>query len=191
MNRLVSTLKTQLVGRHKLSVAINGPTLATIAVKLDPVSLGDRPLIVAAAFERYRIVKISIKFRSSTPSTVSGHLYMGVHDDSASTAVQPSTGDQVLNLRTSSSFNVWKDNTITYVPIDKERWYYVNPESTSGDSRLVTQATLYIASAPSGFAFPVADTPPTTVYALNYVASLGEVDVEYHYVFDGASIIAD
>jgi hypothetical protein len=192
MTRIVSTLKTQLVGRHRLSLNLIGPTLATLSAKLDPNSIGDRPLIVAAAFERYKIVQMSFHFRSSTPSTVSGHLYMGVHDDAAATAAQPTTGDQLLNLRTSTSFNVWKDATITYVPVDKERWYYTNPEATASDSRFVTQATFYIASdTANNFAFPVGNQPPTTLFQLGYDAGLGEVDVEYHYVFDGASIIAD
>lgn len=188
MTRLVSTLKTQLVGRQQLHVIVtSGSGNVTFAsLPLDPVSVGDRPTSLAGAFERYRILRMAIHYRAFAPSTFTGTFLFGVHDDTASSG--PTAPDQVLNLRNSREVSVWKDASISYVPIDKNKWYYCNAES-GGDPRFVTQAVLYygtstIVSIPGN----AAGTYSTAVAA---GVNIGEFTLEYHYVFDGATIVGD
>jgi len=190
MTNLVSTLRTQLVGRHTLvsELTTNGSgVIALAAQKLDPISVGDRPAVVSAAFERYRILRIDLHWRSALASTISGALTLGVHDDAVATNA-PSTPDGILNFRTSRTNDVWKDFTLSYSPVDASKWYYINPD-TVGDPRFVTQAVLYYMSD----TLRVFGLDSTGAFAQapfeSFVA--GNIVIEYHYLFDGATNVAD
>jgi len=185
---LVSTLKTQLVGRQIITTVSTaaGGTIALITLPLDPLSLSDRSALVAKAFERYKIVQMSFKWRSLCPSTFAGRLVMGVHDDATASAA-PASNDSVLNLRNSKESDIWKDFVVTYAPVDTSKWYYVNTDA--GDPRFITQGTLYIVNTVAitlpGNAAGVVSAPSVNNFPV------GDVTVEYHYVFDGATLVAD
>jgi len=188
----VSTLKTQLVGRQTLLVVATGAggIVTLVTSPLDPVSVGDRPGSVSAAFERFRIAKIVAHYKSFLSSTANGSLTMGIHDDAvASTA--PSTSDHVLNFRTSVEFDVWKDSSMTYVPVDTSKWYYVNADSVN-DPRFTQPAVLYLIGTNTlPITLPVSTTGTTVTFPVFASANIGQVVIEYHYVFDGASLVRD
>jgi len=173
---------THLKGRQILLIASSNASgvVTIINQKLDPLTVGDRPAVLAGIFERYKIVKMVLRWRSSVPTTVGGHIYAGVHDDANSTSTTVTTADQVLNLRTSNSSDAFKDFTLNYVPVDQDKWYYVQAESSNSDPRFITQSTLYLVSSPLVAVGGTWDSLP-----------VGEIDVTYHYVFDGATIVAD
>jgi len=189
LTALVSTLKTQLVGRQIISTVSTGAggAIALVTLPLDPVALSDRSGLVAKAFERYKIVQMSFKWRSLCPSTFAGRVVMGVHDDATASAA-PASNDSVLNLRNSREADVWKDFSVDYVPIDREKWYYVNTDPIN-DPRFLTQGTLYIVNTVAvtlpGNAAGVISAPSVNNFPV------GDVTVEYHYLFDGATLVAD
>jgi len=188
LTNLVSTLKTQLVGRQELSsIAIAGNIITLTALKLDPLSVGDRPAIVATAFERYKIVQMVFHWRTALPSIVLGQLDLGIHDDAVAT-ISPTTSDDVLNLRVSREESVWKDFSLTWSPVDREKWYYVNPDAV-GDPRFVTQAVAYIIGA--GIFFPSAGAAGAYQQGSMSGSTAGSITIEYHYLFDGATKKAD
>lgn len=191
LTRQVSTVKTQLVGRQQIATVFTNSSgnIVLVSKNLDPVSIGDRAAVLAGAFERYRILSVNVFFRTTVPSTVCGTFAMGIHDD-AGTGVVPSSPDQIMNYRSSRLNPVWKDGTISYVPIDKMRWYYTNSDSV-GDPRFVTQAVFYLmsdASDPINLPANIAGTLMIANYASQQV---GVLVAEYHYVFDGPTRIAD
>lgn len=191
MKQLVSTVKTQLVGRQIIQsiTSINTGGVPLITIPLGPLSLGDRPAILASAFERYRIARMKVRFRSSCPTTVSGRFTMGIHDDASNGTSTVATMDQILNLRNSVTFTCYKDAVIDYVPVDANRWYYVNSESTSSDQRFTQQATFYMGT-PVNLTLPINNAGTFSSTAYN-TSPVGEVDIEYHYIFDGATVVAD
>jgi hypothetical protein len=121
-------------------------------------------------------------FRSNCPSTFAGQITMGVHDD-ATASVAPGNIDQVLNLRVSRQEDAWKDFSLDYVPVDQNRWYYINADAV-GDSRFIFQGTLYVIS--SAITLPANAAGTVTNPTVN-IFNVGSITVEYHYVFDGAT----
>jgi hypothetical protein len=181
---------SHLRGRQALVVCLTNSSGAVgfSTIKLDPLSLSDRPAAVAAAFQRYRIVRMVLRFRSSLPSNVAGHVYTGVIDDASDTTAI-TTGDQVLNLRTSQSSDVWKDHTLIFTPVDPSKWYYINAESSTSDQRFITQATFAIGSSQITIYGQTTGSPE--IVPLPVSVPVAEVDVDYHYVFDGATIVTN
>jgi hypothetical protein len=97
---------------------------------------------------------------------------MGVSDDTDSTSTSISTRDQILNLRRSVETAVYRNCNLTWSPIDKEKWYYINAESTNSDLRMTVPATL--------------------VYNINATITFapGFIDVQYVIEFEGATVVA-
>jgi len=190
LTKLCSTLKTQLVGRQEVAtISTNGTGgYALQAILLDPVSMALRPSLVSAAFERYKILQMDVHFISVLPSTISGLFTFGVHDDAVA-AISPTSAATVLNLRVSTENDAWKNATVSYVPIDKDKWYYVNADSV-GDPRFVNQATLYIAPPDTTYSMP-GNTSGTYTSPAASNTPIGRIVVEYHYVFDGATLVRD
>jgi hypothetical protein len=190
MTRLVSTIKTQLVGRQNLLLLTTGSNgvLSGVASPLDPVSVGDRPANVAASFERFRICRMVFHFRSNLPSTSAGILAMGVHDDATNSVTTIGVND-ILNFRNSVEFDCWKDQSIEYIPMDRSKWYYCNAD-TVNDLRFVQPAVFYIASG-NALVLPTSTTGTSVTFPVFNTYEVGQVTIEYHYSFDGSSIQLD
>lgn len=187
----MSTLKTQLVGRQILTGVTTGMTggINFTHLTLDPVSIGDRPAVLANIFERFKIAGMTITYKAACPSTFSGNVVIGIHDDD-NAATAPTTGDQILNLRVSKQGDVWKDFSLSYRPVDPQKWYYCNANGTTSDSRFISPCTLFIGSTPVLVTLPgnsagTVTSPPVPSFVV------GELTIEYHYVFDGATLVAD
>jgi len=105
---------------------------------------------------------------------------MGVSDD-ADIVATPSTGPQILALRTSTEGTVWKDMSITYRPIDPEKWYYIRAEGSGGDVRLTQTGAFLLLS--DGLALAVNGV------AVAAVTPIGEIEAEYLYEFSGATLL--
>jgi hypothetical protein len=100
---------------------------------------------------------------------------MGVIDDTGVTATAISTADQVINLRRGLHTPYWRDSTFTWSPVDRSKWYYVNPENANGDARWTVPGELCYISDISG-----------DQVSLN----IGVLDVQYELEFSGATIVA-
>jgi len=184
---LATFTPSTLYGRQSLlSVSTNGSGIIALASEnLNPLTLGDRPAAVAAAFLRYKFKWVKFYWKSRLSSAYSGKLFMGVADDIINTT-NPSTGDQVLNLRTSQETAVWKNSVMTWIPPDRMNWYYVNADSVA-EPRLVDQGAFFLIGDATAIQFASAVT--TTLSQASLVSGLvGEVDIEYCIVFDSASI---
>jgi hypothetical protein len=169
-------------------IPTTGAGLVTInSLPLDPVSVGDRPTILAGAFVRYRISRMSVHYRAFAPTTATGLFVFGIADD-VNIAGTVTTTDKILNLRVSREVAVYKDATLNYVPVDSNRWYYCNADSV-GDPRFVTQAQLYYGVSTT---ISILANLAGTISAATFSGqNIGELTLEYHYVFDGATISAD
>lgn len=190
LGRQVKTIKTQLVGRMTLfSVSTNSSGLVVEAQTFfNPVTIGDRPGSVAAAFNRYRVIALRFIWRSRCPSDVGGKMYLGVSDD---VVLSPTTANQILNFRTSAEVDIWKDSSIVYTPVDP-RWAYLRPESSNSDVRFTNFGTFCLIG--DGTALSILSAPATAGNAvISPLASalVGTVDLEYHFVYDGATDDAD
>jgi len=185
----VQSIKTPLVGRatlYNVSTSATG-TLVGQSTGLSPINVSDRPAVVAGAFIRYRISWIRFSWKSRLPSTVAGKFYMGVSDDDVALAT---TADQVLNYRCSRECDVWKDCSLMYTPVDKKRWAYCRVEG-SADARLIQFASFTLVG--DGNPLGVFEAPATGSAVLAPLAAqvVGTVDIEYSYVFDGATNVPD
>jgi hypothetical protein len=183
--------KTILTGRQRIgnvNVSTAGVVQSIIALTLP--GWGDRPAAVGAAFLRFRYRRLKFTFRSAagssgtvfpTVDTVApgiGNLVMGVADDDTLSA---STADDVLNLRTSREFQVFRDCSITWRPVDRSKWYYINADPTTSDARLTTPGTfLLVSDIPLQLA-ATAGSPTTW--------NCGTLDLEYDIEFDGATLV--
>jgi len=184
---LVKTVKTPLVGRMQY-ITVSSTTAGLIAETqnfLSPVSLGDRPNAVSAAFERYRINWIRFSWKSRMPSSVTGKFYMGVSDDTS--VVNPTTSDQILNFRTSRECDVWKDCSMMWRPVDRKRWAYIRAEASNSDQRLLQFGVFTLIG--DGQIIGTLSVLATGNAVLSPLVSsvIGTVDIEYSLVFDGAT----
>jgi len=118
---------------------------------------------------------------------MNGLLTMGVHDDAVAVNA-PSTSDGILNFRTSRMDDIWKDFSITYSPVDRNRWYYINADSVN-DPRFQTQAVLYYIS--SIISYPGLNSSGAYIDGTFGSGFAGNLTIEYHYLFDGATNVAD
>lgn len=187
---LVVNQKTTLYGRQTLStISTDSSGLIDVAPEqLDPITLGDRPAIVAGAFERYRFKWIKFYFKSRLSSDFQGKFYMGVQDDVG--VANPTVADQILNYRCSTECTVWKDASLMWAPVDPKLWRYLRVESTAGDIRFIRPSTFILDG--DGTAVNLATAVTTTLSQAPLLSSLvGTVDIEYCIVFDGATKIAD
>jgi len=165
-------------------VATNaGDTISLATLPLDPVALGQRLGTMATIFERYRIVSLRIKYRTSLPTVFQGFLAMGVHDDATSATV-PTTQTQVINYRCSAEAPIWKDFSLVYTPVDSTKWYYCNADAAN-DLRFVQPAVLYYIGTTS-----VGNYSTGTLTGLASSA-VGLVEMDFIYDFVGATSISD
>jgi hypothetical protein len=110
---------------------------------LSPASLGGRPSIFGELFTRYRFVSLGIKYIPHIGSTTAGALAIGFLDDTLASGSENLTDYlATVQLRTTFETQVWSKAGITWKPIDKEKWYYTQTESSAGDNRLVNQTAL-------------------------------------------------
>jgi hypothetical protein len=103
---------------------------------------------------------------------------MGVADD---VTLSATTADDILNLRRSREFSVFRDAVIKWSPVDAGKWYYINSDPTTSDARLYTPCQFFLVNdLPLQIA--IASGNPTTW-------NCGIVDLEYVIEFDGATIV--
>jgi hypothetical protein len=103
---------------------------------------------------------------------------MGVSDDVSLSAL---SADDVLNLRRSTQFSVFRDKVLRWSPIDANKWYYINADPTTSDARFTTPADFAIVSDVN---LQIAEASSTAV-----TWTCGTVDIEYVIEFDGATIV--
>jgi hypothetical protein len=84
----------------------------------------------------------------------------GLLDDYApgTGAVLPTTRDQILNLRRACECAIWKDKSLSWVPLDKSKWYYTSTIVSAEDDRFTIPASLCFllsngATAGDGYGF--------------------------------------
>jgi hypothetical protein len=167
-------------------VATNGSAvIPLLSIPLDPVSLGARLNVASTIYERFRIVKITIRYVPSLPTTFQGRLVMGVHDDATSPVV-PTTEQQVLNFRCSKQTNVYKQMSFRYQPVDTNRWFYCNADSVN-DLRFTQPGVLFTIGTQTVQMFN-----STTAAALPLLSgAVGTIQCDFVYAFCGRSFISD
>lgn len=161
------------------AVSASSGVVSLVADQFTPSNLGDRPAQIAPAFLRFRFKSLKVKYQSNIPTTYFGTLAMSIADDSDSTATTPSTAAQLVSMRISKQFHAYSNAVLNWRPIDKDKWYYINNESTANDNRFTIPSTLFIISDQS----------------INLAGSgvngvVGIVDVHYVIEFSGATNVA-
>lgn len=95
---------------------------------------------------------------------------MGVADDVDVIASAMTFRDQVLALRKATEGVVFRNHTISWVPLDRDKWYYVSSETATSDERFLSPGSLnVICTGPA----------PGTL--------MGYIDMVYHIEFAGAT----
>lgn len=131
--------------------------LATTGVTSSPLApqfLSARTSAMSALYLRYRIRDIVFRILpvGLASGGVSGNIVpVGVFDDDGATAPSPpTTVAQITQLRCSrlAGGNQTVPTDFVWAPIDKSKWYYCQSES-SGDPRLLVQASIFTATAPT------------------------------------------
>lgn len=101
---------------------------------------------------------------------------MGVLDDAVETGgtANPTTRDQIVNLRRAKENNVWKSMTLNWTPLDNEKWYYLAYSTNSTeDTRFLYPCVFnYQFTGPSLDGFSVVDIDYVVEFAGAAVASL-------------------
>lgn len=121
----------------------SSPFAGSNFIPLKPSVFGDRVLVVASVYSRWKINKLQLIFKSIVSSSTNGALALGLLDDAD---VSNFTGnitsfDQVVNLRDSQDSNIWKDFVVDYRPVDPKKWYYTN--TSGGSERFTVPATIF------------------------------------------------
>jgi hypothetical protein len=164
----------RLTGRQTLAT----PTATTGGeaenyILLDPVAFGDRVASVAGNFTRFRIKSLRLQFKSILPSTAGGLLTYGLLDDITNADTLPTNRDQILNLRRATEGALWRNTSLSWQPLDPQKWYYVSDgNATTGDRFGV----------PSSLHWLITD------YSTSIVGAVGLIDVQYAIEFSGAAV---
>jgi hypothetical protein len=119
----------------------NGAFGGSNSQQLNPPNLDDRVASISTNFSRYRIVSFNIKYIPQVGSTASGALAIGFLDDDVTIDGSLNTYAKTASLRVCLETQVWQKAAISWRPIDREKWYYVNA-SSSEDQRFLQQVTL-------------------------------------------------
>jgi len=162
--------------RQRLAPVVTTVTTGVISnqvMTLSPLSIGDRPAAMAALFQRYKFRNLKATYRSATGTTTAGNLIMGFIDDVDPANTNP-TADQILNLRRSAEFAVFKDHTVTWSPVDSSRWYYTATDGSALRFQIACALTWISDVATS----------------LTSVSTVGVIDLEGDIVFDGATLVS-
>lgn len=129
-------------------------------LKLNPTLLNNTRLQrFADNYQKFRFRRLALTLQSSVPTTVGG-LYMVGYNNNPDDELDNSAGAiaQVFDLYGSSSANVWRPTTSHAQILDKNKWYYTDPDSseimntTQGYFAVVLQAPI---GATDAITFPV------------------------------------
>jgi len=110
---------------------------------LKPYNFGDRVIYEAALFAKFRLLRLKVTYESLATSTATGQIAIGILDDASESNFTGNilTYDQVTNLGTSLDTSVWKNKSLVWRPLDREKWYYT--DTTGSDLRFTSPASLY------------------------------------------------
>jgi hypothetical protein len=137
--------------------------------------LSDRLAFLARIYERYRLRKLTFTYIPLVGSTQVGSLAIGIDDDAVDndTITSSSNFSTVTSMRNSVNTQLYAKASITYIPIDKLKWYYCNPAGATSapTNRFSTQASIFV---------------QTSSPALYSNASYGYLRLDYVVEFEGA-----
>jgi hypothetical protein len=172
-----------LKGHERLALISTGGAgaIALVVNQFSPANLGDRPAQVAPAFLRYRFRRLRTVFKCSMGTNSTGLIAMGIADDTDVTATPNPTAAQIMSMRKAVEFQAGKNASLTWTPVDKTKWYYVDAENSNNDARFTIPATLFLISDQTITA------PPGTSWNASPV---GVIDVYYEIEYSGATTIA-
>lgn len=164
-------------GRQSLVTPVSATAGIVQIFDLDPQAFGDRIASIGTNFVRFRIKSLRIQYKPLVNTNFGGMLTMGVQDDlgSTSSTTFPSTRDQVLNLRRAAENSLYRGVSLSWRPLDPQKWYYVAGGSSTGGDRFSVPACFYWIVTPD----PAGEGEPPT---------LGFIDANYVVEFAGASI---
>jgi len=171
-----------LKGHEKLqAVSATTGAVALLVSQFSPGNLGDRPNQVAPAFLRYRFRRLRVVFKTNLSTTHNGTLSMGIADDTDVTATPNPTSAQIMSMRKAVQWQCSKNTALTWTPIDKAKWYYVDSENSNADARFTIPASLFLISDQS---------LDNSTLGTSYSGVVGVIDIYYEIEFAGATSIA-
>jgi len=157
-------LERQLANRDDRIVVVAKTLLSIITLtpgvvstySLVPQNLGFRASTFASLYSRYRILKTSFALAINSSTAAGAPLIYGIQDDNSGEggAPTPSTNEDVYALRCStltalSSPAGGGDNQLYWKPLDMDKFYYTQVNSSSGDARLGVPGTLCAVGQPA------------------------------------------
>jgi len=116
-------------------------TQFTYFLAVGPTALGERVSSISNYFERYRFLSLKFMFKAKMPTTVGGTTIFAVSDDPNITGSVNAAA--LLDTRISREEHLYRDVTLRWSPLDKEKWYYT---IDTGDDRFAKACGVYVAS---------------------------------------------
>jgi len=154
--------------------------------QINIASLGDRVATAGTMFLRYRIKSLVFQFRSALPVVTAGAVALGIADDTAVTSASLTTPQQVIALRTSRMAHPYQNVSLRWSPIDKQKWFFLNPESSAADARWTNPCTVFVVHSDTiGFW-----STSSTFTALTNGSAVYAYDIHYVVEFEGATTVA-
>jgi len=133
-------------GRYNNSVTI--PTGTVASFNLTPTTTySDRLNNLGQSYQKYRIKKIIFKIQFLVPAVTSNTVVVYGVDEDLTTINPPTTAAAVSAFRcsaTTSGLDSDSGDVLTYIPSDRQRWYYTNAAGT--DARFATEAVLWFSN---------------------------------------------
>jgi hypothetical protein len=115
---------------------------------LSAPNIGPRGSALLGQFTRWRFVKIVFRIDLLPATGVTTDIdvaYVGVLDDfsgEGGSVPIPTTADGVLALRCSTVAGAEAPAMLQYNPVDKDKWYYVQPGASGADGRFIVQCSV-------------------------------------------------
>lgn len=129
-----------LVGKVLLTLSASGAGVAALSIAVS--NLGARVGTIGLTYNRWRVVKLHFFFQLGSGVAGTGFEAYAVADDSNLGDDLPTSLAGVYESRTSCVSLTTGSSTLEWKPVDPDKWYYTEAESSGSDDRLIIPCTL-------------------------------------------------
>jgi len=147
LNKIHTERASEYIGT--ISASSNTPANTTIIFRMNPITLaGTRLQTLAGIYQKFRFRKLRLVVQTGASTSISGLYVAGYNSnpDSEIAVNSPKAGTQVFALPGAVSRPLWIVGNVDAKIEDRNKWYYVDPDSeevmntTQGYFAIVIQA---------------------------------------------------
>lgn len=139
--RQLAVRKDRCMLKDKVLLTFTTTVGGLYSTAISAAALGPRVAGVSRYFQRWKIVKLVVKYINPNPG-----FAVGIGDDPSANG--PTDAADIVQLRCSRiTTSAGADsNEFVWMPVDGDKWYYVSDEGTVGDVRLTAPCQLAVAA---------------------------------------------